>query len=425
MIKPRLILALLLLLPAGCSGIFNPAGTLEAPKTPAPTATLVPTPEDTPTSPGVVTLEIWLPPQFAPVDGSPSGELLKKRLNDFTARRGDLRLQVRIKALDGPGGLLDSLTTASAAAPLSLPDLIALPRPMLETAALKGLLHPFDDLIDNPEDPDWYDYAQRLARLQDSLFGLPFAGDALVLIYRRTAVPQPPATLADVVQTKYLLAFPAADPQALFTLALYQAAGGKILDAEGRPILEKDPLTRVLAFYDQAAQAELAPFLLTQFQSDDQSWDAFQKGQADMVVTWASRYLHGQPEDSAVAPIPTPDGKYFTLATGWVWALASPHLEDQKLTAELAIYLSESAFVGDWTEAIGYLPPRPSALEGWRDASLRSFARQISQSASLVPSADVLPSLATPLVGAVAEMLKLQSDPDTAAQEAVNSLLSP
>jgi ABC-type glycerol-3-phosphate transport system substrate-binding protein len=144
-----------------------------------------------------------------------------------------------------------------------------------------------------------------------------------------------------------------------------------------------------------------------------------------MVITWASRYLQGQPGDSAVAPLPTPDEKDFTLATGWVWALASPHLEDQKLAAELAAYLSESAFLGDWTEATGYLPPRPSALEGWRDAGLRSFARQVSTSASLVPSADVLPGLATPLVAAVAEMLKLQSDPASSAQEAVNSFLNP
>jgi hypothetical protein len=82
---------------------------------------------------------------------------------------------VRIKALDGPGGLLDALSAANAAAPLALPDLILLPRPQLETAALKGLLTPFDGLSASLNNGDWYDYARDLAQLQDSTFGLPLA----------------------------------------------------------------------------------------------------------------------------------------------------------------------------------------------------------------------------------------------------------
>jgi ABC-type glycerol-3-phosphate transport system substrate-binding protein len=102
---------------------------------------------------------IWLPPQFATTSDSAAGEILQSRLDEFSAEQSGIRIQVRVKPVDGPGGLLDTLTTASAAAPLALPDLIALPRPMLETAALKGLLHPYNDLI--PE-PDWFEYAGSL-----------------------------------------------------------------------------------------------------------------------------------------------------------------------------------------------------------------------------------------------------------------------
>ena len=195
-----------------------------------------------------------MPPQFAPVSGSVAGDLLQARLDEFAAEQADVSIQTRVKPLDGPGGLLDSLTTASAAAPLALPDLVALPRPVLETAALKGFLHPFDDLINDLEDPDWYDYARQLARLQDSQFGQPFAGDALILVYRQEIVPEPPSTLTSDLQSEGPLVFPAADPQALFTLALYQAAGGSILDDEGRPFLDEEPLLRVLSFIYQAAQ---------------------------------------------------------------------------------------------------------------------------------------------------------------------------
>lgn len=422
---PRLIQAFLLLTLAGCAGLPVPGGLPTPTRAATPTITPPPTPRVTVTPAGPLTLQVWLPPQFAPIAGSTAGNLLQARLDDFVAQQKNLRIQVRIKPLDGPGGLLDSLTTASAAAPLALPDLIALPRPLLEASALKGLLHPYDNLIESADNSDWYDYARQLAHLQDSLFGAPFAGDALILVYRSQTISQPPQALESMSQIKGPLAFPAADPQALYTLALYQATGGAILDKEGRPLLEKEPLTRVLAFYSEAAKSEFTPYWLTQFQSDDQSWDAFQKGQAEMVITWASRYLKNQPEGAAAAPIPTLNGQRFTLATGWMWALASPVPEHQKLAAQLAEFLSESSFLAKWTEAIGYLPPRPSALEAWKDAGLRVFVGNVSTSAHLYPSTDVLPSLAAPLSEATIEMLKQQGDPVTAAEDAVNSLLSP
>lgn len=422
---PRLIQAFLLLTLAGCAGLPVPGGLPTPTRVATPTITPPPTPRVTVTPAGPLTLQVWLPPQFAPIAGSTAGNLLQARLDDFVAQQKNLRIQVRIKPLDGPGGLLDSLTTASAAAPLALPDLIALPRPLLEAAALKGLLHPYDNLIESADNSDWYDYAQQLAHLQDSLFGAPFAGDALILVYRSQTISQPPQALESMSQIKGPLAFPAADPQALYTLALYQATGGAILDKEGRPLLEKEPLTRVLAFYSEAAKSEFTPYWLTQFQSDDQSWDAFQKGQAEMVITWASRYLKNQPGGAAAAPIPTLNGQRFTLATGWMWALASPVPEHQKLAAQLAEFLSESSFLAKWTQAIGYLPPRPSALEAWKDAGLRVFVGNVSTSAHLYPSTDVLPSLAAPLSEATIEMLKQQGDPASAAEDAVNSLLSP
>ncbi len=420
-----LVMASFVLFLAACNGIPIPVGTVTPAASATPNATLPSTPGVTPTPTGPPTLEVWLPPQFAPISGSAAGEILQARLDEFTAQGQGVRIQVRVKPVDGPGGLLDMLTTASAAAPLALPDLVALPRPLLEAAALKGLLHPYTDLIANPDDPDWYDYTGQLARLQDSQFGLPFAGDALILVYRLETVPEPPTALSPLPQIQGALAFPAADPQALYTLALYQAAGGDILDKEGRPFLDKGPLTRVLAFYHEAAISELTPFWLTQFQSDDQSWDAFKKGQSEMAITWASRFLQEQPAGYAASPLPTLNGADFTLATGWVWAIASPLPERQMLAAQLAEFLSESHFLASWTHATGYMPPRPSALETWGEVGLRRLVGDVSKSAHLYPSADVLPSLAPPLTEATIEMLKQQADPATAAEKAVNSLLSP
>lgn len=379
-------------------------------------------------SPGVVTLRIWLPPQFNPDAGTLASDLLKSRLEAFASQNPSVRLEVRIKALDGPGGLLDSLAAASAAAPLALPDLVALPRPMLESAALKGLLYPYDLQGVVPDDNDWYEYARRLAHLQDILFGLPFAGDVLLLVCTPLLVESPPGSWEEVVSLGQVLAFPAADPNALYTLALYQAAGGQIQDTLGRPAISPDALEQVLTFYQQAGQAGVMPYWLTQYQTDDQAWTVFIEGQATMAVAWYSHFRQGAvglPMKIYAAPLPTPNGVPFTLATGWVWALASPDPERRELSARLAIFLTDGAFLSTWTLTAGYLPPSSSALSAWSDVSLRNLADQLASSARLMPPAEVLSALGPAVEDAVIQVLKHQADPRLTAQVVAERLNRP
>jgi ABC-type glycerol-3-phosphate transport system substrate-binding protein len=346
-------------------------------------------------------------------------------LDEFTDRRPDIRLEVRIKTIDGPGGILDTLTTASAAAPLNLPDLVALPRPSLETAALKGLLHPYDELTDTMQDPDWYEYARQMAYLQDSTFGLPFSGDTMFMAYRTTTINEPPREFSETLSATGPLVFPAADTQALSTLTLYQATGGAILDEQGRPFLDVDPLSEVLTFYQDGATNELLPLWLTQLETDEEAWDAFLEERAEMAFTWTSTYLQEIPPDTAGAHIPTLDGTPFTIANGWVWALASPDPEHRSISAELAEFLTDRVFLAEWNSALGYLPPRPSSLPNWEPIPMRSLANQISLAANLIPSTDVLNSLGPPLQEATLEVLKLQIEPLTAAEMAAENISGP
>lgn len=424
--KPHhLILYLLLLGSAACTGLPTAAVTPSSTPTPSlsPISTLGLTP--TPTVSVPLSIRVWVPPEFDPSSGKPAGNLLQSRLDEFTNRRPGARIEVRVKEVSGVGGLLDTLTTASAAAPQALPDLVALPRPELETAALKGLLHPFRDLSSPIEDPDWYDFARQLARLQDSTFGIPFAGDALLLVYHPSRISGPPKDITATISATGPLLFPAADPQALFTLGLYQAAGGTIRDDQGRPKLDAGILETVLTYYRDAVDAGLMSASMTQFQSDEQAWKAFQQGAAPMVVTWASRYLAEKSSDLAAAPLPEINGKSYSPATGWVWALVSTDLERQRISTELAEFLTEGDFLANWTVDAGYLPPRVSALDAWKDASLQVLARRVVLSAQLYPSEDVLTSLAPAIEQATIKVLKRQSDPHTAAQEAARSLAAP
>lgn len=397
-------------------------GTIGTPLTPAPG-----TAQPAPTLPGVVTLRLWLPPEFDPYSASPAGDLLKARLEEFTAQNPGVNIEVRLKAVQGAGGLLESLVTASAAAPLALPDLVALPRPLLESAALKGLIYPYNTGNLSLDSADWYEYARQLGTLQTTQFGLPFAGDALVLAYRPDVLT-PAHDWPALLESNQVLVFPAADPTAYVTLAFYLAQGGQLQDEQGRPALTEAALLTVLEYYQQAATVNLMPFWLTQSETDEQAWATFTAEQHPMLITWLSSYLAAQntaAANLALAPLPTANGASFTLATGWNWALASQVPLRRELSTQLAEFLVDETFLAAWTQAAGYLPPYPGALDAWTNSTLRSAAGQAARSAQLAPPTEILATLGPLLEQATVTVLKAESTPSAAVQVALGKLISP
>jgi multiple sugar transport system substrate-binding protein len=376
-------------------------------------------------TPDVITIRIWVPPVFNPESGTRAGELLKARLNIFQKRRPEVNIEVRVKAISGPGGLIDSLSTTNAAASLGMPDLIALPNNLLETAALKGFLQPIDQFSEIKDDSDWYSFSKELAQIQGSTYGIPFASDVQSLVYRSNKVEAPPTDWNNTYESNIPLVFSAADVQSLFTLLQYRASGGELLDDEGRPFLDVEVLTKVLSFYQEAELAEVMPYWLTQYQDDEQVWTAFEEKRADMVVTWFSRYLSSEENDILVAPIPTSNGEPYTLATGWIWAFPTQRDIHLEVSLELAAFLTESDFLRIWNQAAGYLPPRSSSIRSWEENELKTVTNQILSSVHLVPTSDVLTSLGGALQQATVQVLKRQDEPLTAAQQAASSLTSP
>jgi len=437
MVKRLGALVLSIWLAAGCSGILLPG------QTPTDSPSVEPTrPEVTPsvpavpgaggsngalppgTTPGHVTLTVWVPPEFDPAASTPAAQLFSERLDAFSETYPGVTVETRVKALNGPASLLEALSAGSAAAPAALPDLVALPRAQLQVAALKGLVTPFDGLTTVMDDVDWYAYAQGLALLQGSTFGLPFAGDALVLLYRPSQVNQGlnPADWTTLLGLPAPLAFPAADPDGLVTLALYLSEGGALQDSQGRPVLEADKLARVLAHYQGGAQLGVFPYWITQFEQDQQAWQVYSEQRVPMVITWVSRYLKNLSPDTTPQVLPAGDQGSLTLMDGWMWALAGPLPDNRDLAAQLAEFLVDPEFLSPWSQAAGYLPPRPSALAAWTDQEIQSFLSQISSSAQPRPDNDLLSSLGPVLRDAALEELKNQGDPVETAQTAAERL---
>jgi len=417
-----LTFTLLLTLLAGCADITSLFSTPEPATvptaTPTPSATSSPTTTPTNTPGGPRTLRIWVSPQFDPSAETPAAALLQERLDEFVSRRPSLQIEVRVKAESGPSGLINALTTTRSAAPPIMPDLVALSRANLESATAKGLLHPMDGLTTLPDDPDWYPYARQMARIQNTTFGLPFAGDALALVGYRSPMPSDWTELSD----ETIFVFPAADSRSLFTLSLYLSVGGTLQDEQGSLALDESILTDVLSLYLPDIENPFISPQVVNFESDEQAWNAFREQRGNLVVTWTSRYLNEQTLPLAMGALPGLNSGQYTLATGWSWALAGSNPENQPLAVELAEFLSDSQFLAEWSQAAGHLPTRPTALSSWSEAGEQLVLTQTAEAANLVPGEDVLVTVGPLLTEATLAVISGELLPAEAAQSITEQL---
>ena len=412
----RFVLSLGLLFSAGCASLGPLLASLTTP-TPVPTkrststpvtiaTTTPPVEQDTPI------LRVWLPSQFDPAAENPPAQLLAQRLTKFESQHPGLKIEVRLKKEEAEGEILNELSVTSAAAPSVLPDLILLSRSDLEAAALKGLLHPIDGLSTSLDDPNWYGYAQQLGHIQNTGYGFPFMGDAMVLIY----YPELGTIVnwEDVLSSKGQLVFPAGNPDGLVGLSLYASAGGQILDPQGLPTLDEEILARVLSLVEEGRSKRVFPASLANVTNETQTLQIYRTGIANKGIIWILNYH--PTSDGAIAPLPGLDEAPFSYATGWIWALAGSDPENQQLAVKLAEYLVADEFITEWTKATGYLPMRPSSVpEGDRTMTA------ILESAHPMPSSAVIAVLGPLMQEALTRVLNGEQ-PEAVAKSVVQKL---
>jgi len=353
-----------------------------------------------------------LPPQFDPNAGTESANLLKQRLADFETRHPGLEIEVRIKAEEGEANILNALSVTSMAAPNALPDLVALSRPALEAAALKGLLHPIDGLSATLQDPNWYGYARQLGQIENIGYGLPFAGDVFSLVYRSELGEL--TNWEEILASEAVLSFSAGDPQGLAGLSLYASGGGEIVNPQGLPTLDQAVLTRLLNLIEDGLGASMLSPSLAIVGTDAQALQLYRERNANMVITWASNYR--PVSDEKILPLPGLDETPYSFATGWMWSLAGSNTENQALAVELAEYLIADEFIGEWTREAGYLPTRPSSVDE-QDPTIAALI----ESAKPIPSNDVLSVLGQLMQDALIRVLNGER-PEAVAGSVVDSL---
>ena len=400
----------LLLFGAGCASLEPFLNSLITP-TPAPTRRVTPSPTAAATStplaePSSPILRVWLPAELDPAADTPPAKLLAQRLASFEAQHPGLKIEVRLKKEDAEGEILNDLSITGAAAPTVLPDLLLLSRPDLEAAAMKGLLHPMDGLSTMLDDPNWYGYAQQLGHIENTGYGLPFMGNAMVMVY----YPELGTLVSwdDVLSSKGQFVFPAGNPDGLVGLSLYASAGGQILDTQGLPILDQDVLLQLLTLIEDGRSKKIFPPSLANVANEAQMLQIYRTGNANKAITWILNYHPDS--DGAIAPLPGLDGNSFSYATGWIWALAGSDPENQQMAVKLAEYLVADDFITEWTRETGYLPTRPSSVkEGDRTMAA------ILESAHPIPSSDVLAVLGPLMQEAITRVLNGEAPADVAA----------
>jgi ABC-type glycerol-3-phosphate transport system substrate-binding protein len=393
------------------------------PNTPSPT----PSPSETPLIPAAPsrTLIVWVPPQFDPNSGTTAGNLFLSRIEEFITRRPQTEIQVRVKPLEGEYGLVESLRVTGSAAPIIQPDLIALPRPLMEQAFREGLIMSLDDLAVEISDNGWFDYAQDLAKLDGSTIGLPFAGDLLTLAYISENEESPPQDWNTLLAYQKAMAFPASDNSGLITLAFYQSLGGELIDESGAYILDGDKMLETLTFYQRAQAAGVMPYWLTQFETEEQAWLSFQDRQSTMALSWSSVILGTDTSNTSLAALPTENGKAFSYADGWVWCLVHSSPANENEAFELAEFLTAESYLSTWGPQTGYLPVQSGALINWSETPYYAILQQILPAAVLVPENSLIAELGTDIKNAVIAVLKDQVEPIDALDVLLDTMPAP
>lgn len=410
-----LIACLLLLLLAACSEGTNPAnqGSATPEKGGASTAETT----KTGTQPGVQTtqateppqeLTLWIPPQFDPAADTPAAKLFQQQLDSFVSENPNIEITVRIKAVEGPGGLLDSLSNASVAAPSALPSLIALPREDMEVAAVKGLIFPWNGITTVINDTDWYPYAHQLGSMQGNEYGLSFYGDALLVAYRPLQVSYAPDNWKDYVARGFPIAIPAADPHALIVAQMLYSGKTESPTGQDAEQINQEDLKKVFMVINDAVTNGALTYWMGDFQTFDQTWKSFVDQQSNYTVTWVSTATSSLPENTELAQIPVMGSNAYTLADGWLWCISDPIPERHKLAASLAEHLVNADYLAEWSEANHSLPTRSSSLKQWQDQTRTELLDQVANSAHPIPENEFLSTLSPLLQQAVLGMVRGQ-----------------
>jgi ABC-type glycerol-3-phosphate transport system substrate-binding protein len=407
------------------------AATTAEPVATAP-ATSVPPSESTE---AVLALTWWTPEFYSPQAPQPAGPLLAEQLAAFEASQGgQVRVNPILKARYGEGGLLDFLLTAQPVAPAILPDLITLDVTELEMAVEAGLLQPLDLLLDGGVTTDLYPFARSAGFFDDRRMSVQHLVNLEHVAYLTSQVEAPPATWDMLLEEDLPYLFPLGNPQPSSAsspteglqhavLSQYYSTGVTVDSVTRAPLLELEPLIRLLEFYDAAAEAGVLPPGAQELTEPDAVWGVYVQGKVPLAYVSARRYLAEREalRGSGYAAAPGWAGPAAPIADGWALAIVTTDPERQRAAAALIAWLMRPENSAAWAQAAGWLPTHPAALSAMRSTTYHQFLDSQLRVAISPPIGPDYVEVVGHIQRAIASVLQGEVAPAEAAQQAVNA----
>lgn len=398
--------------------------------TETPTLSATPTLQPTPIAtepvvqPEQLNLNVWLVSDVTNDPEVPGGSVLAQQLAAFDDNRPNVNLNIEVKSPTGQGGTLSYLRTGRNVAPTILPDLIILPVDQLNTAAAEQLIYPLDSHLTTEQKDELFPAARSMAEVDNMYFGYPFTLSNLGhMAYDTTVLTDTvPATWDDLLldESSSLIIPGAGASGAELALQMYLASGGSLVTEANQPNLEVEPLTVALDHISRASTVGRISVQSSNVGTLAEAWQFLEDGVANMAQTNENLYLQESATNREVefAELPSLDQRLEPLVDGWAWAISTPDLARQELSAELMAWLIESQNLGEWSLAASTLPGRRSAFDLWpsRDPYVEFVENELDRAQPFPAAANA--NVMNALSSAVFDVLTLAKSPQLAAEEA-------
>ena len=320
---------------------------------------------------GPLPLSVWLPADLISDEAGAAFQLLSAQGSAFDSEN-DIAVQFRIKATEGPGGIMSTIRAGKDVAPAALPDMTLIHRrdltPAQASAYLQSLETLFSASLLNDLSSD-LSFGQVTLEGEPTLFGLPYLFDMLIGVHRQPLQRAGERlSFADVLASDASFLFPAARANGLNQTFYHQylAAGGA-KPTEGMMEIDEDALRKALAFYEALVQRELvSPDVLT-WQSPSAYINEFVNRDdgpqlALLTVNDFLSLVEAADATFTASEIPTADANGSAVLDGWLWVLVTPERNRQTLAARFIEWLMEPAFHAGLARTLRLLPSQPGIL---------------------------------------------------------------
>lgn len=374
-------------------------------------------------------LTVWWPAPLAVESESGAGEALARQVAAYESAQG-ITVNIRTKKPDGPGGIHETLYGASQVAVGAMPDLVLVQYGELTRLVLDRLAQPFTASL--LPVADIMNAAQSLGIVQGTLYGVPFALEVQHAAYRVAALPNPPRTPDELLESGQRYVFPGRAVRNISQtfLAMYVAEGGRLFTEDGIPSLDREPLLHALQFFEKGVENGQFDSSALEYADALQYWSQFMSGRVDMVQVDSSTYLAqragGMPSSgpSAVGAsrAPMPGDTPPVMIEGWIFAITATEPGRRQQALDFVAWLMDSANQGALTEALGVLPSRKAALETWDDVEYASFIGDLLAGRAAPPVETIDPGIAAAMSTAFEAVMTGRATAENAAQAALASV---